>query len=73
MEFARIYRVVFLIFAKIFFFVLGFKLNWSPHHIVDRDKDYGGLLINAFIKFSFYKDQTQYSTLVRMRIVGIVY
>ena len=67
MEFARIYRVVFLIFAKIFFFLLGFKLNWSPH-IIDRDKDFGGLLSHAFNNFSFYKD-----ALVRMRIVGIVY
>ena len=73
MEFARIYRVVFLIFAQIFFFVLGFKLNWSPHHIVDRDKDFGGLVNHAFINFSFYKDETQYYALVRMRIVGIVY
>ena len=72
MEFARIYRVVFLIFAKIFFFVLGFTLNWSPH-IVDRDKDFGGLLSHAFNNFSFYKDETQYYALVRMRIVGIVY
>ena len=53
MEFARIYRVVFLMVAKISFFVLGFKLNWSPHHIVDRDKDFGGLLNHAFIDFSF--------------------
>ena len=59
MEFARIYRVVFLMVAKISFFVLGFKLNWSPHHIVDRDKDFGGLLNHAFINFSFYKDETQ--------------
>ena len=72
MEFARIYRVVFLIFAKIFFFMLGFKLNWSPH-IVDRDKDFGGLLSHAFNNFSFYKDETQYYALVRMRIVDIVY
>ena len=72
MEFARIYRVVFLIFAKIFVFVLGFKLNWSPH-IVDRDKDFGGLLSHVFNNFSFYKDETQYYALVRMRIVGIVY
>ena len=72
MEFARIYRVVFLIFAKIFFFVLGFKLNWSPH-IVDRDKDFGGLLSHVFNNFSFYKDETQYYALVRMRIVDIVY
>ena len=55
MEFARIYRVVFLIFAKIFFFVLGFKLNWSPH-IVDRDKDFGELLNKVFI----FKVVTQY-------------
>ena len=73
MEFARIYRVVFLMVAKISFFVLGFKLNWSPHHIVDRDKDFGGLLSSAFNNFSFYKDETQYYALVRMRIVGIVY
>ena len=53
--------------------MLGFKLNWSPHHIVDRDKDFGGLLNHAFINFSFYKDETQYYALVRMRIVGIVY
>ena len=72
MEFARIYRVVFLMVAKISFFVLGFKLNWSPH-IVDRDKDFGGLLNHTFINFSFYKDETQYYALVRMRIVGIVY
>ena len=72
MEFARIYRVVFLIFAKIFFFVLGFKLNWFPH-IVDRDKDFGGLLSHVFNNFSFYKDETKYYALVRMRIVGIVY
>ena len=73
MEFARIYRVVFLMVAKISFFVLVFKLNWSPHHIVDRDKDFGGLLNHAFINSSFYKDETQYYALVRMRIVGIVY
>ena len=59
--------------AKISFFVLGFKLNWSPHHIVDRHKEVGGLLNHAFINFSFYKDETQYYALVRMRIVGIVY
>ena len=58
--------------AKISFFVLEFKLNWSPH-IVDRYKDFGGLLNHAFINFSFYKDNTQYYSLVRMRIMGIVY
>ena len=52
--------------------MLGFKLNWSPH-IVDRDKDFGGLLSHVFNNFSFYKDETQYYALVRMRIVGIVY
>ena len=58
MEFARIFSVVFLMVAKISFFVLEFKLNWSPH-IVDRDKDFGGLLNHAFINSSFYKDETQ--------------
>ena len=52
MEFARIYRVVFLMVAKISFFVLGFKLNWSPH-IVDRDKDFGGLLNHVSLKTHF--------------------
>ena len=41
--------------AKISFFVLEFKLNWSPH-IVDRDKDFGELLNQVFI----FKDETQY-------------
>ena len=59
--------------AKISFLVLGFKLNWSPHHIVDRDKDFGGLLNHAFINFSFYKDETQYYALLRMRIMSIMY
>ena len=41
MEFARIYRVVFLMVAKISFFVLGFKLNWSAFLLNSVQKYFG--------------------------------